>query len=258
MASAASRPLPSGFRHEPHASLPSTSAAAFERARAGEASGLWVTAAEQTAGKGRRGRSWTTGAGNLAASLLLIDPAPPTVAATISFVAGLALHQAAVDVGGPAIAERLSLKWPNDLLLDRQKVAGILVEGEKLVGDRFAVVVGVGVNCTSHPEIAGAYLATDFRARGVAMEADALFARLAHRMVEEITRWNAGSGFAAIRAAWLTRCSGLGEPIRVNLAGREVDGRFEALDDAGRLVLVHATGARETFSAGDVFLAAAG
>jgi BirA family biotin operon repressor/biotin-[acetyl-CoA-carboxylase] ligase len=258
MAPASSGALPPGFRYQSHQSLPSTSAKAFELARAGEASGLWITAAEQTAGKGRRGRSWMTGGGNLAASLLLVDPAPPAVAATISFVAGVALYQAVVDVAGPALAERVALKWPNDLLLDRQKVAGILVEGEKLAGDRFAVVVGVGVNCVAHPEIAGAVVVTDFAARGIAMEAEALFARLMHRMAEEIVRWNAGNGFAAIRAAWLVRCSGLGEAIRVNLAGRIVDGRFEDLDDNGRLVLVRTSGARETFSAGDVFLAVAG
>ena len=219
---------------------------------------MWITAAEQTAGKGRRGRAWTTGRGNLASSLLLIDPAPPAIAATISLVAGVALHQAVVDVGGPASAERLTLKWPNDLLLDRQKVAGILVEGERLAGGRFAVVVGIGVNCFSHPEIAGAVPATDFAARGMAMEAEALFSRLARCMAEEIARWDAGRDFGAIRAAWLTRCSGLGEPISVNLPDRSVVGRFEDLDDNGRLVLVHPTGARETFSAGDVFLAATG
>ena len=74
---------------------------ALAAARAGAAGGLWVTAGEQTAGRGRRGRAWTTGAGNLAASLMLIDPAPRAVAATLSFVAAVALHQAVVDVAGP-------------------------------------------------------------------------------------------------------------------------------------------------------------
>lgn len=258
MEPAAPGTFPQGFRRQSYDILPSTNAKAFELARAGEGSGLWVTAAEQTEGSGRRGRSWSTGSGNLAASLLLIDPSPAPVAATISFVAGIALHQAVVDIAGPPVAERIALKWPNDLLLDRQKVAGILVEGEKLAGDRFAVVVGIGANCVAHPEIAGAIPATDFAASGVPVEADALLGRLARRIAEEIAVWDGGRGFAAIRAAWLARCSGLGKAIRVNLPGRVIDGRFDNIDDAGRLILISASGAREAFSAGDVFLAAAG
>ncbi|MEJ0012936.1 MAG: biotin--[acetyl-CoA-carboxylase] ligase [Bauldia sp.] len=248
--------LPAGFRHEAHDTLPSTSAEAFAKARAGDAGNLWITAGEQSAGRGRRGRSWSTDRGNLAASLLLIDPAPAAVAATVSFVAGVALHQAVIDVAGPALADRLALKWPNDLLLDREKVSGILIEGEKLATG-FAVVVGIGVNCVAHPEITGAYPATDFAARGIAVEADALFAALAVRMASELARWDRGAGFAQTRSAWLARSGGLGEAIRVNLADRTVDGRFADLDDAGRLILLRADGRRETISAGDVFFAAA-
>lgn len=259
MASAISGALPSGFRRQNHDSLPSTNAEAFNRARAGEPGGLWITAGEQTAGRGRRGRVWSTGKGNLAASLLLIDPAPSPVAATISFVAGVALHQSAIDVAGPALAERLSLKWPNDLLLDSHKVAGILVEGEKLARGPFAVVIGIGVNCASHPEIEGAtYPASDFTARGTPIEPEVLFDRLAARMEDEIKRWDAGTGFATIRSAWLTRSRGLGETIRVNLSGRSLEGRFEDLDETGRLILRRDDGRREVLSAGDVSFAAAG
>src|SRR4029079_991494 len=106
--------LPDGYRREHHDTLPSTSTAAFAAFRAGDPGNLWVTAEEQTAGRGRRGRQWIGGPdGNLAASLLLVDPAPPESAAPLSFVAALALHGAAVDLAGPAAAERLKLKWPN-------------------------------------------------------------------------------------------------------------------------------------------------
>jgi BirA family biotin operon repressor/biotin-[acetyl-CoA-carboxylase] ligase len=249
--------LPTGFRHEPLDVVGSTSAEAFARARAGDPGNLWITAKEQSSGRGRRGRGWTTRRGNLAASLLLIDPGPAEIAATVSFVAGIALHQAVVDLVGPAIAERLALKWPNDLLIDGQKVSGILIEGEKLSGGRFAVVIGIGVNCVSHPEIEGVYPATDFAARGLAMDADALFAHLAERMAAELPRWDHGNGFAAIRSAWLARAGGVGEPIRVNLPERSIEGRFEDLDDSGRLILLHDDGRRETISAGDVHFGAA-
>jgi BirA family biotin operon repressor/biotin-[acetyl-CoA-carboxylase] ligase len=250
--------LPTGYRRQAFDELPSTSAAALAAARTGEASGLWITAGVQTAGHGRRGRPWSTVKGNLAASLLLLDPAPPALAATLSFVAAVALYAAAVDVGGPDLAPRLALKWPNDLLLDGRKAAGILVEGENVSGGRQAVVVGIGVNCASHPEIAGAIEATDLAARGVPVSPEILFAALAQRFADELAVWDRGANFAATRSAWLARAAGVGREIRVNLADRAVDGRFEALDDAGRLILSRPDGRREAFSAGDVFFPAAG
>lgn len=249
-------PLPTGYRRQAFDSLPSTNAEALARARAGEPGGLWVTAGEQTEGRGRRGRPWSTERGNLAASLLLLDPALADVAATVSFVAGVALHQAVVDCAGPAVADRLKLKWPNDLLLDRLKVAGILVEGEK-TGRGLAVVIGCGVNCVSHPTET-AHPAGDFAGCGVPIDVEALFARLAARMAEEIARFDRGVGFAAVRTGWLARSLGIGEPIRVNLPGRVIDGRFDSLDMEGRLILSRDDGARETLSAGDVFFGAGG
>ncbi len=250
--------LPPGYRRLAFDALPSTSAEALVTARRGDAGGLWVTAAIQTAGRGRRGRPWSTERGNLAASLLLIDPASADVAATLSFVAGVALHRAVVDVAGANVAPRLGLKWPNDLLLDRDKVAGILIEGERLPDGRFATVVGIGVNCVSHPNVAGPPAATDFAARGMGIAADALFDALAVRFAEGIATWDRGAGFAAVREAWLARAAGVGEPVRVNLADRVIEGRFEALDEAGRLIVERSDGGREAFAAGDVFLAAAG
>jgi BirA family transcriptional regulator, biotin operon repressor / biotin---[acetyl-CoA-carboxylase] ligase len=250
--------LPDGYRREHHDSLTSTNAHAMTAARAGAAGGLWVTAREQTAGRGRRGRQWTTGAGNLAASLMLIDPAPRAVAPTLAFVAAVALHQAVTDLTGPAAAERLALKWPNDLLLDRTKIAGILIEGEGLASGAFAVAIGLGVNCASHPETGEGQMAGDLSARGLPVDAEMLFGRLAVRMDDELRLWDEGRGFAQVRDAWLARAIGIGEPIRVNLAGGAITGRFEALDEDGRLVLRDDDGRRQSVGAGDVFLSPPG
>jgi BirA family biotin operon repressor/biotin-[acetyl-CoA-carboxylase] ligase len=247
--------VPVGYRHRAFERLPSTSGEALAAARRGDEGRLWITAAVQTAGRGRRGRSWSTEEGNLAASLLLIDPAPPPLAPTLSFVTAVALHHAIADVGGRDVASRLLLKWPNDVLLDGRKVAGILVEGENFSPSHMAVVVGIGVNCVSHPEINGTLAATDFAGQGVAIGAEGLFMALAMRMAEGIAIWERGAGFAAIRADWLQHAVGIGQRIRVNLANRSVDGRFDQLDDTGRLILVRPDGRREAFSAGDVFLA---
>jgi BirA family biotin operon repressor/biotin-[acetyl-CoA-carboxylase] ligase len=250
--------LPQGYRRRAFDNVPSTNAEALIIARRGAPGGLWITAAEQSAGRGRRGRTWSTARGNLAASLMLIDPGPAAIAPTLSFVAGVALHRAVVDVTGAGFAERIRLKWPNDLLLDGYKLGGILVEGENLPGGPLAVVVGIGVNCVSHPEATDSIPATDLASVGAAVTAGALFDALALRMAEEIATWNRGAGFATTREAWLQRAAGLGQTIRVNLADRQMDGRFEALDETGRLILLHADGRREAVSAGDVFFAPTG
>jgi BirA family biotin operon repressor/biotin-[acetyl-CoA-carboxylase] ligase len=250
--------LPPGLRRLAFATLGSTNAEAFAVGRKGDPGNLWVTTEEQTAGHGRRGRTWFGGKGNVAASLLLIDPAPPALAPTIAFVAGVALHQAVIDVAGPATADRVRLKWPNDLLLDRMKVSGISVEGDKLPDGRFAVVIGFGVNCRTHPTSDVLHAATDFAVSGIPVDAEGLFLRLAERMDTELRRWDRGTNFQAVRTAWLARSVGLGEPIRVNLSDRSLDGRFDSLDEDGRLVLALHDGRREKISAGDVFLGGRG
>jgi len=249
--------LPEGYRRRSFDTTPSTSAEAFAAARAGEDGGIWITAGEQTAGRGRHGRRWTTGRGNLAASLLLIDPAPAEVVATVSFVGAVALHRAAAEVTGVASSQRLAVKWPNDVLLDRRKVAGILVEGERLADGRLAVAIGFGVNCVSHPDIVGQQAATSFAAAGLTVAAEALFVTLAARLAEEIARWEHGRAFAVIRAAWLDRAAGVGAPIAVNMTDRAVDGVFETLDESGRLIVRRTDGTRTAVSAGDVFFATA-
>ena len=226
----------------------STNAQALRRAKAGERGPLWIVAKEQSGGRGRRGRVWVSPVGNLYATLMLTDPGPARAAPQLGFVAALALHDAAV-AAAPALASRLALKWPNDLLCAGRKIAGILIEGE---GNPVAVAIGIGVNCRHHPD-ATELPATDFAAEGADVDAATLFRHLVEAMQARVTLWNRGGGFAAVRAAWLSRALGLGQPIRVRLAEREMTGRFETIDDAGRLVLRTAKGEVEAVAAGDVF-----
>src|SRR5882672_7612875 len=128
----------------------STNAEALRCARAGETGPLWITARAQSAGRGRRGRAWVSEPGNLYATLLLTDPAPPARAAQLSFVAALAVHDAIAQLA-PSLAPRLALKWPNDVLCDGRKAAGILIEAEG--AHPLIVAVGIGVNCRHHPEV---------------------------------------------------------------------------------------------------------
>ena len=237
-----------GVRHETYEVLGSTNAEALARARAGGRGPLWITARSQLAGRGRRGSAWNSPPGNLYASLLLSEPSPQPLAPQLSFVAALALHDALCDCAAP-LGPRFKLKWPNDLLFGPDKLAGILIEGESESG--FAVVVGFGVNCASHPPDT-AFPATDLRDAGALVAPEALFAALAAAMQRRLGQWQSGEGFAAIRADWLARAAGLGEDIRVRLSERELTGRFRGLDEAGRLQLEQPNGL-VSVTAGEVF-----
>jgi BirA family transcriptional regulator, biotin operon repressor / biotin---[acetyl-CoA-carboxylase] ligase len=237
-----------GVKHIALQVVGSTNAEALQRARGGERGPLWVTAASQSAGRGRRGNSWTSPPGNLYASLLLTEPSPKAMAPQLSFVAALALHDAMSDCA-PRLGPLFKLKWPNDLLLGADKLAGILIEAES--DGVFAAVVGFGVNCVSHPRKT-AYPATDLRRAGVLVPPEALFAALSAAMLRRLEQWQSGGGFASIRADWLARAGGLNQEIRVRLPERELRGRFEGLDDAGRLLLRRGD-ASEAITAGEVF-----
>jgi BirA family biotin operon repressor/biotin-[acetyl-CoA-carboxylase] ligase len=230
----------------------STNAEALARVRSGERGPLFVVAARQTAGRGRRGRAWTSEPGNLYATLLVVDPAPAVASPQICFVAALALHDAVLDACSGLAPGRLKLKWPNDLLLDQAKMSGILVEGTTLSDGMLAAAVGIGVNCAHHPAETP-YPANDFSAAGFVFSPATLLARLGERWIERAREWNRGEGFSAIRAAWLLRATGLGHAIEVRLPNRTIAGTFEAIDEAGALLLRKADGGRDLISAGDVF-----
>jgi len=237
-----------GVRHIAYETLGSTNAEALVRARAGERGPLWITAALQETGRGRRGKDWSSPPGNLYASLLLTDPAPQALASQLSFVAALALHDA-VAACAPQLGPLLKVKWPNDLLLGGAKIAGILIEAES--GPPFAAVIGMGVNCTSHPDETP-YPAADLAAAGAVVTPEPLLRALAGAMQTRLAQWDRGAGFAAIRADWLKRAAGLGETLQVRLPEREFSGVFEGLDEAGRLLVRGADG-MTAVTAGEVF-----
>ncbi|MBY0531203.1 MAG: biotin--[acetyl-CoA-carboxylase] ligase [Xanthobacteraceae bacterium] len=232
----------------------STNAEALARAAANTPE-QWIVADRQIAGRGRRGRQWVSEPGNLYSTLLLYDPAPPALSPQICFVAALALHDAVCDALPTLDPQYLHLKWPNDLLLAGKKLAGILVEGAS-AGARQAVVTGTGVNCVHHP-VDTAYPVTDFAAEGFSLTPQALFEKLAARMMDRLTLWRGGRGFNAIRNAWLARAHDLGRQIEVKLAERVLNGRFDEIDSEGALVLSLPGGHRELIRAGDIFPAAA-
>jgi BirA family transcriptional regulator, biotin operon repressor / biotin---[acetyl-CoA-carboxylase] ligase len=237
------------WRVEQLARVGSTNDEARRRALDGDPGRLWVIADEQTGGRGRRGRVWTSPPGNLYASALLVDPSPVAIASQIGFVAGVALRSAVEDLGGAEIG----LKWPNDLIWRGAKLAGLLVEGAPLGGGRMACIIGIGVNCASAPT--GLAYPTDHLSNvlGRTVAPEDLFARLAPRFDEALAEWRRGDGFASIRTRWLAGAAGLGGPIRIDGANGLREGIFSTLDDHGRLVLNGAQGA-EIVEAGDLYM----
>ncbi len=213
--------------------LGSTNDEAMARLRAGDPGGLIVVARRQTGGRGRHGRSWSSPPGNLYASLSLVDPAPVAVAPQLGFVVGVALAQSLRDrLGGD---DRLRLKWPNDALHDGAKLAGLLIEGTTLPDGRLGCVVGIGVNCISHPPDLPA---TDLAAAGASdTDPRGLLADLARGIDMQLAEWRRGDGFAVIRRSWLALAAGVGTEIEVRTPRGRLRGIFRDISDQGHLRL---------------------
>jgi BirA family biotin operon repressor/biotin-[acetyl-CoA-carboxylase] ligase len=230
--------------------IDSTNAEARRRAEAGARGPLWITARRQTAGRGRRGRAWETGAGNLAATLLVHTDKPPGEAAQVSFVAALAV----ADLAGAYVpASLVSLKWPNDPMIAGKKTAGILVESGPHPGGGLWLAVGCGVNLATPPDAAERPATAFAQHMRIAPPSplDALDV-----LAESFERWRElweRLGFAPIAEAWTARAHGLGEACTAHLPSETIAGVAEGLDQDGALRLRTASGVVRRITAGDVF-----
>jgi BirA family biotin operon repressor/biotin-[acetyl-CoA-carboxylase] ligase len=252
-----------GYRLTAFDHVGSTNAAALSRARDGERGPLWFVTSEQTAGRGRRHRPWIAPRGNLASSILEVIDVSPAVAATLGFAAGLALEAALQKISGksslkPAGSDHMifSLKWPNDVLVGRQKLAGILLEVEAVADDGLAVVVGIGTNVVAAPE-GTPTPATSLAALGVHTSAEELFAVLSDCWAEFRALWARGRGFDEIRRLWLARAAGLGQEVAIQSGGTIQNGIFDTIDEAGCMIIRTSGGTRVPISAGDVYFGSA-
>lgn len=221
----------------------STNADLSARLRAGEhvPEGHWLIADRQTAGRGRQGRVWSDGAGNFMGSTVvhprLGDPAP----ASLALLAGLALH----EVIAPLLSapHKALLKWPNDVLVGRAKIAGILLERE---GE--AVIVGIGVNLASAPHLSDRETIA-LANIAAAPDRDSFAALLARQFDRELERWRSFA-LSPIINRWLLA----GHPIGTRLTADGQDGTFAGLTPEGGLQLRLADGTSRTIHAGEVNL----
>lgn len=246
--------LPSFYRFVALDRIDSTNEEAKRRAAAGAPAGTLIWAREQTAGRGRRGRPWHSLPGNLFASVLLRPSCGPAEAAQIGFAAALAvgdLLERLLPAGTP-----IEFKWPNDVMVGRRKISGILLEASAARGATLEwLVVGIGVNIVESPGNV-AQGATCLRAAGAPGATAAVsLGILAERFLAWWERWQ-GGGFAPLRERWLDRALGLGETIEVRLDHEAISGRFSTIDEHGSLVLDLPSGGQRRISAGDLFFPA--
>lgn len=237
--------------------LDSTNAEARRRAESGELGPLWIAARRQTAGRGRRGRAWESGEGNLAASLLMTTTRSAAEAAQLSFVAALAVRELAARYVPEALVR---VKWPNDVLISGAKTAGILIESGRCEGDGLWLAVGIGVNLASAPE------GLDYPAASLAGHLavgadrpptpDEALTILSERFSRWLDVWELGS-FEPLRAEWTRHALGLGAPCIARAGDRSIEGQAVEMDSDGALVLRLASGKLERITAGDVFFGTA-
>jgi len=227
----------------------STNADLIALAGQGWDEGHWLRAERQTAGRGRLGRDWYDGAGNLQASTLIRLGAGDPPVSGLGLLVGVALHEAVSNLVPRA---DLSLKWPNDLMAGSPgfsaKLAGILLER---VGD--AVIVGVGVNVANAPRVEGrATVALAELDGGQGVAVDTAMEALAQSLDRWLDRWR-HEGFAPIRAAWLAAAHPPGTRLSIN-SGTDspIMGRFEGVAEDGALLLGRDDGMQTVVYSGDV------
>ena len=214
----------------------------------------WILALNQTAARGRRGRAWANPAGNFAATLLMRPAGPPDTVALRSFVAALALFDTFVALTGRT--EPFALKWPNDVLLNGGKVAGILLESLGSGAGVRHLAIGIGINL-AHAPGADEVEAGALRPVALADETGTLVspADCLATLAPIYAGWESRFvtyGFAPIREAWLARAARLGETITARVGAEAITGTFDTIDTSGALVLTTAKG-RHAIPAAEIY-----
>ena len=242
---------PAGYERVTLDETDSTMAEARRRAEAGLERPTWIMARRQTAGRGRRGRSWAAGHGNLAATLVFRPYCTPAEGVRRSFLAANALFEALA-----IYVERscLSLKWPNDVLLNDGKVAGILLESSGSGPFLDWLSIGIGVNLKTVPEginDAAFGPVSLLGEGGDDVSADTFLSVLASSYATQEAKLEK-FGFARIREDWLRHAARLGDVITARTSKDDIRGVFDTVDEDGNLVLITGTGPK-TIPAADIY-----
>jgi BirA family biotin operon repressor/biotin-[acetyl-CoA-carboxylase] ligase len=242
--------LPPGYRLAAFETIGSTNDEAKRLAGDGAPEGTVVWAKRQTQGRGRQDRTWMSPAGNLYCSLILRPSKPAAQIAQLGFAAALAAIEA-IEPAAPST--RAMLKWPNDVLMDERKVAGVLLES----GDNGAwLVVGCGINIAHFPENVPFPAISIVTATGFQFAVEDVLSGFCGQFDLWYRHWKA-EGFGPVREAWLARAHPVGTSLSVRLPTATIPGTFQGLDPDGTLVLAGPGGALHRIAAGDVYFPAA-
>jgi len=213
----------------------------------------WVLAGTQTAGRGRRARAWASPLGNFHATLTFRPEGPPAHVALTSFAAALALRDALVEL--TRLSQPFTLKWPNDVLLNGGKLAGILLESTSRGATVAHLAIGFGVNLMAAPDPAlldpdAVAPVTLLQQTGLRLAPETLLDHLAPAFARRAAQL--ADGFAQTRDDWLAHAAHLGQPIRARTARDTHHGTFETIDQTGALIL-RTPGGLIAISAAEVF-----
>ncbi len=231
--------LPAGHRFIHFERIDSTNAEARRLGEVGERGPLWIWSDEQTGGRGRLGRTWVSEPGNLYVTCLFQTGAPTAIAAQISFVAAIAVHELSASLLPKA---QLFLKWPNDVLNGGAKFCGLLAEVVNT--SPTCIALGCGINLAHAPKNTP-YPVT---ALGSQFTPEAVLQSLAASLWKWVEIWDEGRNFSAIRAAWAERAAGIGHDVLAD----GVNGRFDGLGADGALLMTLADGTKKSIYAGEV------
>lgn len=231
-----------------YASLPSTQDYVKEIAEEGLDAGIVVQCLEQTKGRGRHGREWVSPLGSLYMSVLLRPDCEPVDAGQMSFVAAVAVARAVNEVIKPP--HKCSLKWPNDILIDGKKCAGLLIESDIDNGNLSWLVLGIGANVLASPVEEG--IAIQEVAGDKQVPIHPFRDKVLKHLSDVYDLWQ-GKGFLPIRDEWLAQAHGLGAELKVNIPDNEKHGIFKTIDETGALI-IEVNGAEQKVFSGEIVM----
>jgi len=238
--------LPPGYRLIARDEVGSTNDEGRALIAAGVAQGAVVWAENQTSGRGRQGREWVSPPGNLYSSIILHPAVEPARLSEIAFVAALAVRDAVSEYLPPEVP--VQFKWPNDVMAAGRKIAGILIETERLPDEaRTALIVGIGINIVSAPKETD-YPATSISALARAPKVGRLLSALVAALDRRIDLW-IRNGFEAIRREWMRHAYGVGGQVK---ASNGITGIFSGLDDNGAIIIALTDGEKRHLVSGSV------
>jgi BirA family biotin operon repressor/biotin-[acetyl-CoA-carboxylase] ligase len=221
-----------GWTVHTYASLPSTQDYIKELAAEDFPEGTVMQALSQTKGRGRHGREWISPMGNLYMSVLLRPETTADKAGQLSFVAAVALSEAIDTILAPGHVK--NLKWPNDILIDGKKAAGILLESDMAPDGRInAIIMGMGVNIHATPDIG---IGLQSVSHEITVPVNKFRDTVLEKIQKHYSSWKK-NGFAPVHKAWSKQAHGLGQSLKVLSGGREYIGIFNGIDETGQLLI---------------------